>query len=555
MIKKNLAQTNSNETLLGKTPAINVFEKRASSFGRRGSKREDNNNTLLSVNNNNTNHHTSIISSDKPLVSDRQKLAASTAFPAYRKDRKSSSGNNESSACCHQEQDGNESDDASLMKRPATVDLPNIAGQRYSLINLDPVVRERNRSSLPDITKHDNNANATAAMNAKQQTKRSQLSDSTSNISGGEKIGDFRKFPIDKIDREYVEQNCEEGELGPVSYTYLMWLQENPQPVIKLRNHGLGTKSITILKGSLNNKIVKELDMAGNHLNDVGIDDLSMLLRGNMFITTLDLSGNLFSTKGVVAICGLLEANKTIENLCLSQNGLTDTDLELLCTRLEEPDNKLKTLDLSFNSFTPQAGVTIGNLLAANNTLMELDIQGNSLGPVGCWEVFNGLRFGSLQKLNVAANEISEDGIIYISKMQDLGEALQHLDLSDNFITKHGIEYFTSMLQNNKTLLVLKLDNNLIGTNGLIYLLRFLMNNQNSSLSQLYVKGTFADETVKSLCSTIKIEYNSSFILVGTEGMAGNHGVDTLTTLQLYLRNNKIIDTHLQYSEAVIGSQ
>ncbi len=410
-----------------------------------------------------------------------------------------------------------------MLKRPASVALPHIATQRY--LTSPELERDSARRSLPDIT----------------TAKQSVLIKDLNRRKADKEYLDFCSYPIDKAERENIKKNSKKSQINPVSFTYLMWLEENPQREVKLRNHGLGTGSVAVLKNALeHNNILEELDLAGNNLNDAGIEDLALFLRGHSCIKTLDLSTNAFSSKGITAIGNLPEATKTLTSLFLSRDNLSDTDLELLCSSLEDTDNKLKILDLSFNRFTPEAGFTLGRFIAVNSTIKELDIQGNSIGPLGSYEVFNGLRKSALRKLNIAANAISDEGMMLIGEIRELGKDLQHLDLSDNFITKSGMMHFLPKLGSNYVLNALKLDNNPIGTDGLIDILQCLLDERNNTLSQLYVKGVFADETVKELCWELRMR-NKKFILAGTLGNYGSEGVDALKALEIYLRNNELL--------------
>ena len=425
--------------------------------------------------------------------------------------------------------------DTTVPKRPASVALPYITPKLPASSTKDRS-SQRAKSLFPQGEASDGilRINEFSYGNAKS-------ADSTSQVN--RKTKEFQDFPVDKEGRAHVEHNHTSVDLNPVSYTYLLMLEENPPESMTLRNHGLGTKSLSVMRNTLeNNNNVKELDLEGNLLDNVGVEDLGIMLRGNMCIERLNISSNTFSSKGIIALGHLLESNKTLRVLSLSRNKLTDTDLELLCSSLEDTDNNIKTLDLSFNSFTLEAGQTLGRFLSDSSKLEDLSIAGNNFGASGIRHIFEGLKLNStLQKLDAACNEISDRGIEMIADLHALGRNLKCLDLSDNFITKRGIKIFMPILDGNDSLNTLKLDNNQIGTNGLIFVLESLIEQVNDSLRQLHARGVFADQTIMTLCDDIRT-FNKNFVLFGVTGNMSHETNNALDILQIYLSRNKIID-------------
>ena len=424
----------------------------------------------------------------------------------------------------------------SELKRPTSVPLPQISAANPSRGVVDVNHNQQGFKPLVPTSPESGDSYRLYDLRSKS-TKFIDLSPKT-----GTQTKEFHSFPVDKEDKVRVEHTYSSVDLDPVSCTYLVMLEENPPVSMKLRNHGLSAKSLSLLKNTLENSSnVRELDLECNSLNDVGIEDLGIMLRGNVCIERLNLSCNLFASKGVIAIGHLLESNKTLRTLSLARNKLTDTDAELLCSSMEDTDNNLQSLDLSFNHFTPEAGHTLGRFLSVSRKLEHLDISGNNFRASGARPVFEGLRENhTLKSLDIAFNELSDRGMKMLASMQSLGGALNHLNMSDNFITVKGIKQFMPILEGNDTLTVLKLDNNQIGTNGLIFALKSILEQENYSLSQLHARGVFADQSIMTLCNEIR-QFNSKFVLFGVTGNSFNDTNEALAILQIYLRNNKMI--------------
>lgn len=421
------------------------------------------------------------------------------------------------------------------MKRPVSVTFPYISAIPNTRRLIDSNNNQQRAHSISEGNQRSEVDQKLYNFNFKP-AKRINLSPATSY-----EAKEFYAYPVDKDDRSRVESSFSGLELSPASCTYIMMLEENPPSSIELRNHGVSAKSISLLKNMLENgSNVRELDLESNGLNDLGVEDLGIMLRGNLHIEQLNISSNTFSSKGVIAIGHLLESNKTLRSLALARNKLTDTDLELLCSSMEDTDNSIDTLDLSFNSFTPESGNTLGKLLSTSRRLEDLNISGNNFGASGISPICEGLRENcTLKKLNLACNELSDEGMEMLSERKSLGGDLKCLDLSDNFITIKGIQDFMPILERNYSLAVLKLDNNQIGKNGLIFALECILEHENHSLTQLHVRGVFADQGIINLCNKIR-KYNSEFVLLGATGNSSTDTNDALEILQLYLRKNNI---------------
>lgn len=418
------------------------------------------------------------------------------------------------------------------IKRPASVGLPCISKSRYLTLST------QQRPSSQNCATENASCHGT-------YIKSSPFHEGASvwHSSDDTETRDLRNYPMDKFEKENFKSQYSNNDLNPVTYTYLLGVEDSPREMLTLRNHGLGATAMDALGNALdNNTIVKVLDLEGNSLNDAGLEDLCILLRGNMHIENLNLSGNLFSSKGMVAISHLLESNKSLTSIYLARNKLIDTDLEILCNCLEDSNNNLQTLDVSYNNFTPESGHILSRFLSITSRLKELSIAGNNFGPEGTMLVFDGLRGNSsLTILNVACNEISDRGMIRIAEISDVGKSLKSLDLSDNYITIRGIRSFILMMDKNNALNILKLDNNHICTNGLTLFLEHLVEQENGTLSQLHARGVFADQRIQELCETIR-QRNGEFVLFGVLGNAGNNTNDALKLLNIYLRNNNIVD-------------
>uniref|UniRef100_A0A4W6F6R0 B30.2/SPRY domain-containing protein n=1 Tax=Lates calcarifer TaxID=8187 RepID=A0A4W6F6R0_LATCA len=127
-------------------------------------------------------------------------------------------------------------------------------------------------------------------------------------------------------------------------------------PVIKVSNKALlsgcnlSERSCEALSSILSSQSsgLKELDLSNNNLQDSGVEQLCFGLKSpHCKLETLSLSGCLITEEGCILLASALSTNPShLRELDLSYNHPGDSGVELLSTRLKDPDWRLDTLRL-----------------------------------------------------------------------------------------------------------------------------------------------------------------------------------------------------------------
>ncbi|XP_043372691.1 NACHT, LRR and PYD domains-containing protein 3-like isoform X2 [Dermochelys coriacea] len=217
------------------------------------------------------------------------------------------------------------------------------------------------------------------------------------------------------------------------------------------------------------NESLTELDVAGNNLEDAGVQllckglthpncklqslrlwscrltdagcgDLAAVLRTNQSLTVLNLGGNKLGDAGVRQLCEGLKQNCKLQSLSLWKCGVTasgsgdlaavlrtsqslteldlhgnyslgDAGVRLLCEGLKHPNCKLQRLGLEYCDVTAAACGDLAAVLRTSQSLTKLDLQHNELGDTGVWLLCEGLNHPNckLQKLNLDQRYFSEE--------------------------------------------------------------------------------------------------------------------------------------------------
>ncbi|KAL1261167.1 hypothetical protein QQF64_008994 [Cirrhinus molitorella] len=218
---------------------------------------------------------------------------------------------------------------------------------------------------------------------------------------------------------------------------------------LRLNDCGITFEGCGALASALTSKLshLRELDLSGNKLGDVGVMLLSAGVGNNLLkLETLKLIDCGVTHEGCHAL-GLALASNTshLKELDLSQNSLNDVEIMLLSAGLENPSCKLEKLKLLNCGLTEQGCTALASALRSNPShLRELDLSENSLSYLHtmllsavmenpCWK---------LETLKLMNCSLTDDGCsALISALRSNPSHLRELDLS-----KNNLSYLDIML-------------------------------------------------------------------------------------------------------------
>ncbi|XP_037371519.1 NACHT, LRR and PYD domains-containing protein 13 [Talpa occidentalis] len=154
---------------------------------------------------------------------------------------------------------------------------------------------------------------------------------------------------------------------------------------LELRLCQLGAPSCGYLADALpQNRSLTHLSLGRNHLGDEGVTLLCVALgRPGCRLRRLDLSSCAFGQEGCRELAGALGRNRCLDTLDVGHNGLGDEGVRLLCEALRPPEGSLVTLGLEKCGLTPAGCPHLASVLRSSQSLVGLNLLGNSLRPEG----------------------------------------------------------------------------------------------------------------------------------------------------------------------------
>ena len=261
------------------------------------------------------------------------------------------------------------------------------------------------------------------------------------------------------------------------------------------------------------NCTLKELNLSENEITNEGVIELSEAIRMNMTLLKLNISKNWITTDGILKFLETINNGKcVIQSLNITHNNVTKSGLikieqsikklsfplEVFASWNEIKDENAAVLKstikcLSYNSHNDSIECSdikedewflhnISNVeyraaflcdcLKEDNTLQELNLAGNNITNEGAKKIAEAIQVTkTLRKLNLNDNQISDDGAAAISDSLKVNKSLQELNIQGCgsryvVITNKGAKYVSEAIQVNTALQKLDLSCNKVSDDG-----------------------------------------------------------------------------------------
>ena len=235
---------------------------------------------------------------------------------------------------------------------------------------------------------------------------------------------------------------------------------------INLRHAGMGVKGARALAAALAvNEHIRSLNLGDNAFGDEGCTAFVGL--SNTTLTSLNLADNQIGFHGMRSLASALPGVPSLRELVLKGNVLDDRAAVPLTDALSGPAAaSLTRLDVSYNTLGEASGLALGEMIASNAHLLDLDLGWNSLRGAGGSSVAQALPRSALRRINLSWNSIGDQGAVALGEAIPGIAALTHLDISHNRIGRLGATALADGLRRSSTLTSCELSHNPMGLDG-----------------------------------------------------------------------------------------
>ncbi|CAM9742340.1 unnamed protein product [Chrysoparadoxa australica] len=304
---------------------------------------------------------------------------------------------------------------------------------------------------------------------------------------------------------------------------------------------------------------IKRIDLSSNRMHGPAAKLIAQVLKVNTTVEYLDLSRNGFDGKMAAHILASCNKNMVLITLKLGSNQIGPEVAESLAGMIKV-NRVMKMLDLSDNfmgekkfwedahtcSSKPSAGPPIGDALALNRGLTDLNLARNQLGgTTGSMFAASVRRHPRLTSLDLSGNLIlSKEGQALAMAFTG-SKFISHLNLSSNFLGPKVGKLFAAALKRNKTLTYLDLAENELGTKAGAAILKALI--KNNALHTIVLRrnglGPLASKALSQLLLTnsVVISVDLSDNMMGISSAEGGDKAEGGTVLGVGIKGSTSI--------------
>ncbi|XP_067293004.1 NACHT, LRR and PYD domains-containing protein 14-like [Pseudorasbora parva] len=242
--------------------------------------------------------------------------------------------------------------------------------------------------------------------------------------------------------------------LGASGVKLLSDLLKDPQCKLEklgLRSCHISDRGYAFLSLALrSNSSLRELDLSENDIKDSGMMQLSDLLEHPQCkLQKLWLRSCHISDKGYAVLSSALRSNPSLRELDLSGNNISQLGVKMLSALLADPQCKLEKLGLRSCHTSDGGYADLSLALRSNLSLRELDLSENNITESGMKQLLNHPQC-KLQKLVLRSCNISRSSYYELSSGLRSNPSLKELDLSGNSITVHVTKPLSRLLEHSQ---------------------------------------------------------------------------------------------------------
>nr|KJB72234.1 hypothetical protein B456_011G166200 [Gossypium raimondii] len=241
---------------------------------------------------------------------------------------------------------------------------------------------------------------------------------------------------------------------------------------LNLSNNALGEKGVRAFGSLLKSQnCLEELYLMNDGISEEAAKAVCELIPSTEKLKVLHFHNNMTGDEGALAISDVVKRSPLLEDFRCSSTRVGSGGGVALAKALESCTN-LKKLDLRDNMFGVEAGVALSKALSKHLDLVEvyliLEMAGNDITAAAAPTIAACIAAKQhLTKLNLAENELKDEGTIQISKALEEGHTLlKEVDMSTNFIRRAGARHLAQVVVQKPGFRLLNINGNIISDDG-----------------------------------------------------------------------------------------
>ncbi|KAG8658719.1 RAN GTPase-activating protein 2 [Manihot esculenta] len=169
---------------------------------------------------------------------------------------------------------------------------------------------------------------------------------------------------------------------------------------------------------------------------------LSEALESCTHVKKLDLRDNMFGAEAGIALSKALSKHAGLAEVYLSYLNLEDEGAIAIANSLKESAPALEVLDMAGNEITAEAAPALSACVAVKQNLSKLNLAENELKDEGVIQISKALEEGHLQlnEVDMSTNSIVRAGARVLSQIVVQKPEFKLLNINGNYISDEGID-------------------------------------------------------------------------------------------------------------------
>lgn len=220
--------------------------------------------------------------------------------------------------------------------------------------------------------------------------------------------------------------------------------------VLQFHNNMTGDKgALAISKVVKRSPLLEDFRCSSTRVGSEGGVALSEALDTCTHLKKLDLRDNMFGVEAGVALSKALSKYAGLTEVYLSYLNLEDEGAMAIARALKESAPSLEVLDMAGNDITAEAAPIVAACIAEKQHLTKLNLAENELKDEGAIQISKGLEEGHLQlkEVDMSINSIRRAGARVLARVVVQKPEFKLLNIDGNFISDEGIDEVKEMFE------------------------------------------------------------------------------------------------------------
>eukprot|EP00928_Gymnodinium_smaydae_P061255 TRINITY_DN45388_c0_g1_i1.p1 TRINITY_DN45388_c0_g1~~TRINITY_DN45388_c0_g1_i1.p1 ORF type:complete len:976 (+),score=125.37 TRINITY_DN45388_c0_g1_i1:49-2976(+) len=343
--------------------------------------------------------------------------------------------------------------------------------------------------------------------------------------------------------------------------------------VLKADDIGLGPLGCSAV-GNLASTRLELLHLSKNNVGSEGAAVLCEAVLRCVHLHTFGLSSNNLDASAAGSLADLLRKHQTLKKLYLNSNDIGSDGCVELCAGAGE-SSCLAVIHLAYNNITTiEAAEAVGEMMRRCQTLIELNLSGNKIDPVGAPFIGNAIEHSriltmyledmgfnegtiddfldhgaaetqDLQVMNLNGNPVGDEGLGIIAECLSIG--LTDLSLSSCGLTYDSQATLLNLVSLSPNLQSLDLSNNELGPSGCADMVQWMAQNEKDNYSLRSLELANCDLGDEGFLQLVPVLGALTYLGVRSNNItsAGLEAVMNMSHMMIQLRSLDLADNKI----------